>query len=231
MANFKNSFSSKGSSSEHITKSDLNFLVDTAHIHNAGGSLVQELTYGLHLYYQLLNHGISSDKIVIRVACDSELFLGVAKLKSFRFLLEKISNQFQQESLFEIVGSCSLREQTLYDPYNNMLRNTASLMAQFMGGANVITCRPYDYLFSKMTFESPSEFGHRYALQSLYMLRDESHINKVIDPLKGSHTIEALLNEIKNKVWDSVLNWEERGFLENIKDFSIISCLLFNYLM
>ena len=125
------------------------FLIDLSHIHNAGGSVVQEITYALSLYANLLECDVASEKIEFRVSCHSELFLNIAKLKALRYLCERMLEQAGQELIIEIHATNSLREQTLYDPWNNILRNSTSTMAQIMGGANSISTRSYDYLFSK----------------------------------------------------------------------------------
>jgi hypothetical protein len=87
------------------------FVIDLSHIHNAGGSLVQELTYGIHLYKAILNEGIKNHEIAFRVSCDSQLFLNIAKLKSLRYMIEALCEQSSIEDYPVIVGTCSLREQ------------------------------------------------------------------------------------------------------------------------
>jgi hypothetical protein len=197
------------------------FVIDLSHIHNAGGSLVQELTYGIHLYKALLNEGINNNELAFRVSCDSQLFLNIAKLKSLRFMIEAICEQSGVDSYPVIVGTCSLREQTLYDPWNNILRNTTSSMAQILGGANFVSTRPYDYLFSRLTVEKTSTLAYRYGIQTLNILFEESHLAKVMDPTNGSSIVNNLIHSILRNSWESILNWEERDLLRNAKDFAI----------
>jgi len=196
------------------------FVIDLSHIHNSGGSVTQEMTYGICLYKALLEEGIENESIALRVSVDSMLFLNIAKLKSLRFLIEKISQEFNLEGTPFIVGTNSLREQTLYDPWNNILRNSTSSMAQILGGADFVSCRPYDYLFSKLTIENPSPLAYRYARQTLNILLEESHLTKVLDPSLGSHYIENIMHNLIKNSWISILNWDERNFLENAKDFA-----------
>lgn len=197
------------------------FVIDLSHIHNAGGSLVQELTYAIHLYKALLNEEIKNEDIAFRVSCDSQLFLNIAKLKSLRYMIETICEQNKIEDFPVIVGTCSLREQTLYDPWNNILRNTTSSMAQILGGVNFVSTRPYDYLFARLTVEKPSALAYRYGIQTLNILFEESHLSKVLDPSEGSYIVNNLIQEILKSTWESILNWEERDLLFNAKDFSI----------
>lgn len=198
-----------------------NFLIDLSHVHNAGGSVVQELTYGISLFAALLERGVKTSQICLRVSCHSEIFLNIAKLKSLRYLLERMCDQACEEYTFSIHGTNSLREQTLYDPWSNMLRNCSSTMAQILGGANTISTRSFDYLFARLTVEKPSPLGHRYAAQTLNILFEESHLDQIVDPTKGSFYIDNIATEITIKVWESFLNWRERNFLESAKDFSI----------
>ena len=197
------------------------FLIDLSHVHNAGGSVVQELTYALCLYARLLEKEISPSLIEFRVSTHSELFLNIAKLKTLRYLAELICEQAGSELNITIHATNSLREQTLYDPWNNILRNCTSTLAQVMGGANSVSTRSYDYLFSKLTFEKPSLLAHRYAIQTLNILFEESNIEKTNDPAKGAFYIEKLIENLASASWESFLNWRERSFLENTKDFAI----------
>tara|TARA_B100001971_G_scaffold152968_1_gene142180 strand:+ start:9988 stop:11607 length:1620 start_codon:yes stop_codon:yes gene_type:complete len=197
------------------------FLIDLSHIHNAGGSVVQEITYALSLYANLLECDVASEKIEFRVSCHSELFLNIAKLKALRYLCERMLEQAGQELIIEIHATNSLREQTLYDPWNNILRNSTSTMAQIMGGANSISTRSYDYLFSKLTIEKPSLLAHRYATQTLNILFEESHIEAIHNPTKGSFYIDSICHALIKASWESFLNWRERSFLNSAKDFAI----------
>lgn len=202
-------------------KKDACFLIDLSHVHNAGGSVIQEITYALSLFAALLEREVLSSQIAFRVSCHSEIFLNIAKLKALRYLVEKMCDQAGQSYDFQIHGSNSLREQTLYDPWNNMLRNCSSTMSQILGGANTISTRSYDYLFARLTFEMPSSLGHRYAIQTLNILFEESHLDEIIDPTSGSFYIENICEQICKKSWESFLNWRERNFLENVQNFSV----------
>ena len=46
----------------------------------------------------------------------------------------------------------------------------------------------------------PTQFGARIAVATQNILREEAHLTDVIDPLGGSYYVEALTNEMEEKV-------------------------------
>jgi methylmalonyl-CoA mutase len=94
-------------------------------------------------------------------------------------------------------------------------------MAQILGGANFVSTRPYDYLFSRLTVEKTNSLAYRYGIQTLNILFEESHLDKVMDPSSGSFVVNNLIQSIIKNTWQSIMNWEERDLLKNAKDFAI----------
>ncbi len=86
---------------------------------------------------------------------------------------------------------------SLSDPYTNLLRQTTEAMSAINGGIDGIVILPYD---NKSTKRS-SELAERMALNISSILKEESYLNKVIDPLGGSYSIEVLTELIGKKAW------------------------------
>ena len=110
----------------------------------------------------------------------------LAKLKAFRIIWESKTGN----SPF-IFASTSLANKEEEYAYNNILRSTTECMSAIFGGANAIMINSYNH-----TFEVPSGFSERIARNQQTILRKESYLNKVIDPSKGSHYVDYLIEQL-----------------------------------
>lgn len=185
-------------------------LLDLTHIHNAGASLIQELTYGINQFCSMID---THKQINLHVCCDSLYFANIAKLRALRFICERVTQEHGKDIKFSITAHNSLREQTLFDPWVNMLRSTASSMAAIIGGADFVSSLSYDQLYSVFSGKECSKLGVRQSENQLKILIDESHLYKTKDPAKGSYSIDNLTYQIVDKVWNNFL----KGF--NLDDF------------
>ena len=67
--------------------------------------------------------------------------------------------------------------QTLYDAHVNLLRSQTESMSAALAGVDSITVTPFD-----APFKTPDEFSERIARNQQHLLKEESHLDKVIDP-------------------------------------------------
>jgi methylmalonyl-CoA mutase len=102
---------------------------------------------------------------------------------------------------------------TLFDAHVNLLRTQTEAMSAALAGVHSITVTPFD-----KAYETPDEFAERIARNQQLLLKEESHLNKVVDPAAGSYYIENLTNSIAQQAWALFLKIEEEGgFLEAVK--------------
>lgn len=201
------------------------WFIDGSIIHNAGASMVQELAYLISLGNELLKsnsiHG-NQCRIQFHLACDSYLFGNISKLRAFRFIWERLLSEYNLSDLgVEIFATNSLREQTLYDPWVNILRNTTSAFAAILGGANFFSSYAYDEAYMKLTNEKRDSLSERIARNSLHILMQESHLHQIIDPMKGSYSIEDLTCQLIENSWNLFLHFEQSGGIVcNLSEFS-----------
>lgn len=196
-----------------IEKDEINLV----EVHNAGASIIQELTYALHLYNQALIEKQSNIKV--HIATDSLFFSNIAKLRALRFMFERMNEESGHKLNFIFITHNSLREQTLFDPWVNMLRSTTSAMAGILGGADFITSFSYDHLYTVFSKDTESNLGKRNALNELKILLEESKLDQVNDPLKGSYSLEDITYKFIEKSW-SLFVRDENNFLNQLETFS-----------
>ncbi len=94
----------------------------------------------------------------------------------------------------------------MYDPYVNMLRSTTEAMSAAVAGADSISVLPFDN-----AYKEADEFGYRIARNQQLLLKEESYLEKIVDPAAGSYYIENLTDQIARGAWEHFLKVEELG--------------------
>lgn len=199
--------------------------VNARNIHSAGGSVVQELGYGLAMGAQYLENlekcSLSVDDMARAMrfvfAVGSNYFFEVAKLRAARLLWAKIVEAHNPEcddsTKMYIHCETSRWNKTIYDPHVNILRATTEAMSAILGGTDSLTIVPFDRFYKRT-----DEFSERVARNIQLILKEEAHFDKVIDPAAGSYYIESLTDAMAEKAWDVFMNVQENGgFLEAFK--------------
>lgn len=211
--------------------------VNGHHLHNCGGSIIQELAYALaigneYLYYAS-ESGISiddiADKINFTLSIGSNYFMEIAKLRVTRLLWATIVEQYQPSvadvAKIKINSISSSWNKTIYDANVNMLRTTTEGMAAAIGGADAILLSNYDE-----TYKTADIFSSRIARNTQIILKDEAHFDKVNDPAAGSYYIENLTHSLADEAWKLFLETENQGGIiklgieGKIKEAIDISC-------
>jgi Methylmalonyl-CoA mutase, N-terminal domain/subunit len=194
-------------------------------LHNAGATIVQELGYTLALANEYIafctEHGIEPAKVASRIqltlSVGSNYFMEIAKLRAARLLWSTMVEQYKPECpcayRVRINTVASTWNKTTFDPYVNMLRSTTEAMSSAVAGADSISVLPFDN-----AYKEADDFGYRIARNQQLLLKEESHMDKIVDPSAGSYYIETLTNNLAKEGWKLFLAVEEDGgFLAQAK--------------
>jgi methylmalonyl-CoA mutase N-terminal domain/subunit len=95
---------------------------------------------------------------------------------------------------------------TRQQPLNNISRVTIQAMAGILGGLQSLHTDAYDEALA-----CPSEFGARIAVATQNILREEAHLTEVIDPLGGSFYVEALTDQMEEKIRSIMQRVDDAG--------------------
>ncbi|KAF0195124.1 MAG: methylmalonyl-CoA mutase [Bacteroidetes bacterium] len=199
--------------------------VNGQYFHNSGSTLVQELAFALasgndYLAF-LTGKGLSIDqaasRIVFAFTTGSNYFPEIAKLRAARMLWARIVEQYKpanpESAKMHIHATTANWNKTIYDPYVNLLRTTTEAMSAAIGGADLITVLPFD-----LDYKEPDDFSLRIARNQQIILKEESSLEKVVDPAAGSYYIESLTAAFADAAWKLFLEVEEKGgMIEAIK--------------
>ena len=210
-------------------------------MNDAGAFAYQELGYSLSYGNQVLSKliekgvdpSLAAKKIKFDLGVGSNYFMEIAKFRAARWLWAEIVNAYRPPchndcdnkaadgtcrcaAKMNIHAITSRFNQTLYDPYVNMLRTQTEAMSATIGAVDSLTVRPFDE-----AFETPTAFAERIAVNQQLLLKEESHFDKVTDPSSGSYYIETLTASLAEQAWKLFLETEETGFYESLKAGSV----------
>jgi methylmalonyl-CoA mutase len=191
--------------------------VSTIAYHLAGASAVEELAYALATavdYLRALTDrgidvGAASRQILFRHAIGRDLFMEAAKLRACRRLWSRAAGACGvdgDDRAAMIHAVASPRGLTTRDPWVNMLRTTVGSFAAVVGGADLVTVLPFDSAIGP-----PEELGRRMAANSQTILREESHLARVVDPGGGSWYVESLTDNLSRSAWKRFQEIEQDG--------------------
>ncbi|MCB0748596.1 MAG: methylmalonyl-CoA mutase, partial [Ignavibacteriae bacterium] len=192
---------------------------------NSGANTVQELAIALStlVYYlnQLTEKGMNAeevfDKTQFTFGISTNYFMEISKFRAARILLNNMAKAYKVNTDkvdFNIGAKSSNFYQTELDPYVNLLRTTTQTFSGIIGGVNSITSSPFDEVT-----RTPDNFSRRIARNTQTILREESHLDQVIDPAGGSYFIESLTEELANSAWNFFKQIENNGgILDSLKN-------------
>lgn len=199
--------------------------VNAVSLNNAGAYIVQELGYAMAWGNEYLNMlteaGVDADlaasKIVFNLGISENFFMEMAKFRAARLLWAEIVKKYEpkdERSCMMCVNAItSTYNMTLFDSYVNLLRSQTESMSAALAGVHSIVVTPFDAVY-----ETPNDFSERLARNQQLLLKEESHLDKVVDPAAGSYFVEELTTSLANEGWKIFINVEDKGgSLEAIK--------------
>jgi len=189
------------------------------HMQEAGATCLQELAYtiadGIEYARAAKNTGLDIDAFAPRLsfffAIGMNFFMEIAKLRAARVLwaeyIDKLFKPKNPKSLM-LRTHCQTSGVSLTskDPYNNVVRTTIEAMAAVLGGTQSLHTNSFDEALAL-----PSETSARIARNTQLIIRDETEITKVVDPLGGSYYIESLTQSLVDEARKIIDEVEEMG--------------------
>ena len=134
----------------------------------------------------------------------------IAKFRAARMLWAQIVKQYEPKCdcacKMNVHATTSEFNQTIFDAYVNLLRSQTESMSAALAGVDSITVTPFD-----KQYKNPDEFSERLARNQQLLLKEESHLDKIVDPAGGSYYVETLTMSIANEAWKLFLATEEQG--------------------
>jgi methylmalonyl-CoA mutase len=182
--------------------------VDTGRFHEAGATITQEIAFALagaaYLISTCSDAGIPPDKaaaaITIIFSTGTSHFPELAKLRAFRAMWIQLLAAWGVAAAEcpgpELFVRASRRSASVLDPYTNILRLSTEAVSAILGGCDTLQLSSFDPGGSV-----PSELAGRITTNIHHLLREESGLDRVIDPAAGSCYIDTLTATLCREAW------------------------------
>jgi methylmalonyl-CoA mutase N-terminal domain/subunit len=195
------------------------YVEDTYFFSETGLTGVEEMALGFveirYLVREMLRRGVPIDsfapRIAILVNCSMDFFEEIAKIRATRRLFARMMREefgAQDPRSWSVVISCHTSGLTLtaQQPFNNIVRGTVQALAMVLGGVQALEISAFDE-----AYRTPSRESHLVALRTQQVLDLEAGAARVVDPLGGSHYVEALTDEMERRILAQIGEIEALG--------------------
>src|SRR5581483_11320194 len=191
-----------------------------AHFRDAGANAVQEMAFtlmdGITYCDEVVGRGrMTIDEFAPQVSfffyTHGNFFEEIAKYRAGRrrwatIVKERYGAQDDRSCMFRFGVVCG--GASLYAPQaqNNVIRVAYEAMAAVLGGVQSMFTAAWDEPFALPTEESTT-----LALRTQQILAYETGVARTVDPLGGSYYVEALTDEMEQKIVEIMADVEEHG--------------------
>jgi len=188
------------------------------HMQEAGATPVLEMAYtladGLEYVKTGIKAGMNIDEFAPRLsffwAIGMNHFMEIAKMRAARVIWANLISQFNpknQKSLalrtHSQTSGWSLTEQ---EPFNNITRTAIEALSSALGGTQSLHTNALDEAIAL-----PTDYSAKIARNTQIILQQESHICDVVDPMGGSHLVEALTQQMIEEAMKYIDEVEKEG--------------------
>lgn len=137
-------------------------------------------------------------KFAFTVTGTNNFFLDVAMIRSLKILFERLATAYGVLGVAAFVRYVTQPiSPTAYDPHGVMIGSSLNALSATAASVDAIT----------VDVENQNSNLHLHTARSVsLLLKEESKLDKVIDPLTGSYFIENLTSSIVNKIWTNLKN-------------------------
>ncbi len=189
------------------------------HMQEAGATLVQELAFtladGVEYVRAAISRGLAVDDFAPRLSfffcIGMDFFMEVAKLRAARLLWstlmsELFSPQDPRSLMLRTHCQTSGVSLTSQEPYNNIVRTAIEAMAAVLGGTQSLHTNSFDEALAL-----PTDFSASIARNTQHIIREESGVTRVVDPLAGSYFVESLTHSMVTEARKLIDEVEQLG--------------------
>src|SRR5690606_10380581 len=185
---------------------------------NSGANHVQQIAFAIaHGVEYLEKFGVEAgEKIYFKTAVGGNYFFEIAKLRALRKFWNLILEEYGSEAETFIYVENSLRNKSLLDMQNNLIRSGLETAAAVQGKADAVNVLPYDSL------QNPTAFSEELASKQQLLLKKESFFDRFEDPAAGAYFVENLTELMARSALELFKKTEsEGGFLKGLFEGSV----------
>lgn len=188
------------------------------HMQEAGATPVLEMAYtladGLEYVRTGIKAGMNIDDFAPRLsffwAIGMNHFMEIAKMRAARVIWSQLLTQFNPQNPKSLAlrthsqtSGWSLTEQ---EPFNNITRTAIEALSSALGGTQSLHTNALDEAIAL-----PTDYSAKIARNTQIILQQESGICDVVDPMGGSHVVEALTQQMIEEAMKYIDEVEQEG--------------------
>jgi len=151
--------------------------------------------------------GLPHLRVILPVGQD--LFLEIAKLRAARWTWVRVAEACGLPRLRPTVPIHAVTAphgSSGEDSWTDLIRKTVEAFAAVAAGADVLTVLPINH-----GIDPTNDLARRLALNNSNILREESHLAQVADPVAGSYYLERLTHDLATAAWAEFQRIERFG--------------------
>jgi methylmalonyl-CoA mutase N-terminal domain/subunit len=204
------------------------------HMQQAGATPAEAmgLTISSAIQYanDMIERGHDADSFLPRFSYFFDIsisfFEEIAKFRAGRRVWERITAERfgakdPRSKRFRFHAQTSGVDLTRQQPFNNVGRVAIQAMAGIFGGLQSLHTDAYDEALG-----SPTAAAAQIAVATQHILRDEAHLDDVIDPLGGSYYVEHLTNEMEAQIEAVIQKIDNAGGMYRASETGLVERML-----
>lgn len=193
------------------------------HIRESGANPIQEIAYAFLIAKAYIDHvllrDLKVDDFVPRFSFNFDIhgnfFEQIAKFRAGRRLWAKIiKNEYNARNpksmQLKMIAGGGGGGLTIEQPENNIVRGAYYALISALSGTQTMALCSYDEAYT-----IPSKKAALISLRTMQILIEEMGLCDTVDPLAGSYYVEALTNQIEEKIVECMKKVEEIGGIVN----------------
>lgn len=193
-------------------------LINGYEMQQTGANATQELAFCLSTANEclgvMLEEGMTIDQatacIHFSLGITANYFFSIAKTRSLKELWASLVDAYSPEHACSrngiITAVSGPMNKSLKDPYSNLLRQTTEGLSAAVAGADSILIQPY----TLASTSEENELAERMATNISLLLKEESYMHIVNDPIGGSYALEHFSTQFSQKAWHLFQELEAR---------------------
>ena len=198
-----------------INRKKFKINIDSSPFKNIGCNIIQEVAYTLGMGNEYLNaYGKNiASSICFELGQGGNYFFEIAKIQVIRRLWHLITSHHENEITNVVIAAKPIvRNKTIKNYNNNLIRTTTECMSAILGGCDYIKSQAYDYIFKDKNY-----FSENLMLKQLLIIKEETNIDKVHNICEGSYYISYLIENIMKESFNLFKKIENNGgFFKNL---------------
>lgn len=202
---------------QEFKDSSVSYCVNGFALEQIGASTNQQLASMIYCAERLLQYCKNPNRVKFKMGIGSDFLIESGKIRALKWLWQHLlsKNDYMQSQVY-IMGSTGWTNKSLKDPHTNLLRQTTEALAAVSGGVSGLLI----HSASELTEAGSTWFDIRMALNISHILKEESFLSKVHDPLQGSYVSELLTEQIIDNSWNLFLELHDNLAQENKAEMS-----------